>query len=160
MNKITRKLAEDLGEQLLPVVQYKDGHLVDISGHIIIASNGNVNVKNWHFGFIEHNYFIFDESTRVYIHTNDQAEELKNIVMEFYNKQMLYDIQITLNGSMRSTVIPGGNYHDTLNGLNNLMLTIRKTPWLNINNLEYINTADIVRVSFTTRPPKVERGDE
>ncbi len=85
MNKITNELMYELASSLpshVHVDTFMD--LVDKKGNPIILQTGDVNWNSWHKSSLKHDYFKFSTCDIVYIETEEQAEEFKNIVISYY----------------------------------------------------------------------------
>ncbi len=88
MDKITEKLVEDLLEILPGEVFSETRGLCDRNYNLIISSGGDVSWESWHNKTLTHDYFKFDCTDSVYIITEEQAEEFKTIVVNFYKNNV------------------------------------------------------------------------
>ncbi len=68
---------------------YIDGDMTlrDINQRCIIRWDGDVNWREWHGRTLKHECFKFDSGKNVYIQTEEQAKEFKQIVIDYYTKR-------------------------------------------------------------------------
>ncbi len=93
MNVIIKELVEQLAKVLEDYVYIdedmtlRDMTLRDINHRCIIRWDGDVNYSGWHNGSLKHEYFKFNGDTIVKIKTKEQAEEFKEIVIDYFTKE-------------------------------------------------------------------------